>query len=137
MQRWVRDLNRLYRDEPALHRLDCEGTGFEWIDADDREHSVFAWVRRDGTGRSAIIVVNMTPVPRPGYRLGVPDAEAGSAWREALNSDSAFYGGGNLGNGGAPIPVEPIPTGRHWRSLGLVLPPLAAVFLLPCRADHS
>ena len=137
VQRWVRDLNHLYRDEPALHRLDCEGAGFEWIDADDREHSVFAWVRRDGTGRSALVVVNMTPVPRPGYRLGVPDAEAGSAWREALNSDSAFYGGGNLGNGGAPIPVEPIPAGRHSRSLGLVLPPLAAVFLLPCREDHS
>ena len=133
MQRWVRDLNRLYRSESALHRLDCEGAGFEWIDANDRDHSVFSWVRRDGEGRSAIVVANMTPVPRMGFRLGLPPAEAArGSWREVLNSDSAYYGGGNLGNGGAPLPVEAIGAQGRGHSLGLVLPPLATVFLLPC-----
>jgi 1,4-alpha-glucan branching enzyme len=133
VQRWVRDLNRMYRDEPALHRLDGEGAGFEWIDANDRDNSVFSWIRRDGDGRSVIVVVNMTPVPRTGYRLGLPATEAArGTWREALNSDSAFYGGSNLGNGGAALSVEALPAQGFSQSLGLVLPPLATLFLLPC-----
>jgi 1,4-alpha-glucan branching enzyme len=134
VQRWVRDLNAVYRAEPALHRLDCDAAGFEWIDADDRERSVFAWVRRDGHGRSLIVVSNMTPVPRHGYHLGLPPAEAqrGGAWREVLNSDSTFYGGSNLGNGPDPLGVQDLPAGRHARSITLTLPPLATLFLLPC-----
>jgi 1,4-alpha-glucan branching enzyme len=133
LQRWVRDLNRLYRDEAALHRLDCEASGFEWIDAQDRDQSIFSWVRRDGQGRSAIVVCNMTPVPRPHHRLGLPWAEAqrGGAWREALNSDAALYGGSNLGNGGAPLPVADVPAQGHAHSIALLLPPLATIVLVP------
>jgi 1,4-alpha-glucan branching enzyme len=134
IQRWVRDLNRLYREVPALHRLDCDAAGFQWIAADERDLSVVSWVRRDGNGGSVIVVVNFTPVPRPGYRLGLPAAEAGQAraWREALNSDSAYYGGGNLGNAAAPLAVQAVPAHGQAGSLVLTLPPLAALFLLPC-----
>ncbi|MCE2657164.1 MAG: 1,4-alpha-glucan branching protein GlgB [Rubrivivax sp.] len=134
VQRWVSDLNRLYREEPALHRLDADPAGFQWIDAQDRDQSVFSWVRRDGAGRSVIVVLNFTPVPRPGFRLGLPEPEAarGGAWREVLNSDSAYYGGSNLGNGAAPLRCEAVPAQGHGHSLCLTLPPLAAVFLLPC-----
>jgi 1,4-alpha-glucan branching enzyme len=134
VQRWVRDLNRLYREEPALHRLDTDPAGFQWIDAQDRDQSVFSWVRRDGAGRSIIVVLNFTPVPRPGFRLGLPEPEAarGGSWREVLNSDSAYYGGSNLGNGAAPLRCEAVPAQGHGHSLCLTLPPLAAVFLLPC-----
>ncbi len=106
VQRLVRDLNRLIRAQPALHRLDCEGAGFEWIDAHDAERSLYSWLRKDGQGGQVIVVANMTPVPREGFRLGVP--EGVRAWREVLNTDSAFYGGSNLGNGGKSLPVEPI-----------------------------
>ncbi len=132
VQRWVRDLNHLYCREPALHRLDSDGAGFEWIDPHDREHSLFSWVRRDGAGRSVLVVCNMTPVPRPGFRLGLPPTEGqpGGAWREALNSDSAFYGGSNLGNHGAHLPVQPVPAQGHAHSIEMTVPPLATVFLV-------
>ncbi len=133
VQAWVRDLNRLYREEPALHRLDADGAGFEWIDPQDRDLSLFSWVRRDGRGRSILVVCNMTPVPRTGFRLGIPDAEAGAAaWCERLNGDSAYYGGSNLGNGAGPLPVQPVPAHGRARSIELTLPPLATIFLLPC-----
>ena len=134
IQRWVRDLNRLYREEPALHRLDCSPAGFEWMAVADREHSVFAWVRRDGAGRSVLVAVNMTPVPHENYRLGLPAAEAqlGRCWREVLNSDAAVYGGSNLGNGAAPLAVQDLGAHGHGHSLELVLPPLSAVYLIPC-----
>ena len=98
VQRLVRDLNRLYRDLPPLHRLDCEGAGFEWIDAHDAERSLLSWVRRDGAGAMVLVVSNMTPVPREAMTLGVP--EGAGAWREVLNTDSAFYGGSNVGQRG-------------------------------------
>jgi 1,4-alpha-glucan branching enzyme len=132
MQRWVRDLNLFYRNEPAMHRLDCDGVGFEWIDASDRDQSIFSWVRRDGAGRSVVVVCNMTPVPRLGFRLGLPQAEGqrGGAWREALNSDSMFYGGSNVGNHGAALAAQAIVAQGHTHSIELNVPPLATVFLV-------
>ena len=128
VQRLVRDLNRLYRQTPALHRLDSEGHGFEWVDAHDAEHSVYSWLRKDDTGRPLLVLCNLTPVPRHGWRVGVP--EGASRWREALNTDSAFYGGSNLGNGGE-VPVEPVPAHGRAQSLQLTLPPLATLYLVP------
>jgi 1,4-alpha-glucan branching enzyme len=124
----VRDLNRLYREQPALHRLDCEARGFEWIDAQDAGHSTFSWLRRDDAGGIVIVASNMTPVPRQGFRLGVP--EGPRRWREALNTDSAFYGGSNLGNG-AGAEVHDQPAHGRAQSIVVTLPPLATVFLVP------
>jgi len=127
--RLVRDLNRLHREQPALHRLDAEGAGFEWLDADDAERSVYAWLRRDGQGGEVLVACNMTPLPRERFRLGVPDGAG--AWREALNTDSVFYGGSNLGNGPAPRPVQAAPSHGRAQSIELTLPPLATLFLVP------
>jgi 1,4-alpha-glucan branching enzyme len=132
VQQWVRDLNRCYRELSALHRLDADGAGFQWICSDDRDQSVFSWVRRDGEGRSVIVVVNMTPVPRHGYSLGLPPAEAAHAsWREVLNSDAACYGGSNMGNGGQPLLRQWMPAHGQSASLPLTVPPLATLFLVP------
>ncbi len=98
MQRLVQDLNAAYRTYPALHRLDGVPAGFRWVVADDRANSVFAWLRLgDEADPPALVVSNFTPVPRHGYRIGVP---RGGHWREVLNSDGAAYGGSNSGNGG-------------------------------------
>ncbi len=133
VQRLVRDLNKLYREQPALHALDCDGAGFEWIDAHDAERSIYSWVRKDGQGNQVIVVSNMTPVPRQAFRLGVPDvATAGAnAWREALNTDSVFYGGGNLGNGESVLHVQAAASHGRAQSIELTIPPLATVFLIP------
>lgn len=129
VQRLVRDLNRLHRELPALHRLDCDAAGFDWIDAHDAERSIYAWVRRDGQGSQVIVACNMTPLPREGFRLGVPEGSA--AWQEALNTDSVFYGGSNLGNGEGALRVQPVPSHGRGQSIELTLPPLAAVYLVP------
>ncbi|RQO62049.1 1,4-alpha-glucan branching enzyme [Paucibacter sp. KBW04] len=129
VQRLVRDLNRLYREQPALHRLDCMAEGFEWLQGDDADHSVFAWLRRDEQGGMVMVVSNLTPVPREAYRLGVP--EQASAWREVLNTDSAFYGGSNLGNGAGPLSLEATSAQGRSHSIALTLPPLATIFLVP------
>ncbi len=129
VQRLVRDLNRAYRDQPALHRLDCHPDGFEWIDAHDAEQSTFSWIRRDGQGGSVIVVANFTPVPRHGFRLGVPDGP--SAWRELLNTDAACYGGSNLGNGAGALAVLAQPSHGRAQSIVLNLPPLATLMLVP------
>ncbi len=129
VQRLVRDLNRLYRDEPALHRLDCEARGFEWIDAHDADGSTFSWIRRDDSGRLLIAVSNFTPVPRLNFRLGVPDGATG--WREVLNTDSEHYGGSNVGSGAAVLGVSDVPSHGRPRSICLTLPPLATVLLVP------
>ena len=96
VQNLVRDLNKLYREKPALHRLDCDAAGFEWLVSDDATTSVFASLRKDEQGNQVIVISNFTPVPREHYRLGVPDGVAG--WVEALNTDSEHYGGSNWGN---------------------------------------
>jgi 1,4-alpha-glucan branching enzyme len=131
VQHLVRDLNHLMRREPALHQWDSESAGFEWIDAHDREHSVFSWVRRAEAGPPVIVVSNMTPVPRPGFRLGVPEGAAVTAWREVLNTDAAAYGGSNLGNGGQALAVQAVPWQGRAQSIELLLPPLATLFLVP------
>ena len=129
MQRLVRDLNRLYCDTPALHRLDCEGAGFEWIDAHDAKRSLLSWVRRDAAGGMVLVVSNMTPVPRLGLRLGVP--EGALAWREVLNTDSSNYGGSDVGNGAAALPVQGEASHGRAQSILLDVPPLATVFFVP------
>ena len=125
LQRWVEDLNRLYRSRPALHEIDFEPAGFEWIEADDAEHSVLAYLRRARDGSMVFVVANFTPLPRANYRVGVPVA---GRWRELLNSDASLYGGSGVGNLGA---VESIPLAAHGRvqSLELTLPPLAVLML--------
>ena len=126
LQRWVADLNRLYREEPALAEQDCEPGGFEWIDANDAEQSLLTFIRR---GRSAddlmLVACNFTPIPRHNYRAGAP---RGGFWREVLNSDATQYGGSGQGNMGG---VRAYPVSVHGRpySVTLTLPPLAAVFL--------
>ena len=126
IRRWIEDLNRLYRGEPALHTLDCDPNGFEWVDANDADQSVFSFIRK-GTGgaRPILVVLNATPVVRRNYRAGVP---CGGFWREVLNGDAPEYGGSGQGNLGG-VEAAPLPGhGREW-SLSLTLPPLAAIFL--------
>ena len=125
-QALVRDLNALYRALPALHEQDCEPQGFEWIDASDHERSVIAYLRRGRDPDSiAVVVCNFTPAPRPNYRIGVPMP---GFYAERLNTDSAFYGGSNVGNGGGMMAE---PQGWHGRphSISLTLPPLSTVIL--------
>ena len=125
ISRLVRDLNHLYRRNAALHLLDFEGAGFRWIDCHDADQSVIAYLRFSSDGSYVAVLLNFTPVPRPGYRIGVP---ASGRHAEILNSDSAYYGGSNLGNSGA-IDAEPVPWMNLPSSLVLTLPPLAAVVL--------
>ncbi|HVE11749.1 MAG TPA: 1,4-alpha-glucan branching protein GlgB [Elusimicrobiota bacterium] len=126
ISRLVRDLNALYRRVPALHELDCEPAGFEWVDASDAGASVLAFLRK-GSGAPVLAAFNFTPVPRQGYRLGVP---SGGAWRELLNTDAADYGGSGVGNLGRVRADAEAWHGRPF-SVALNLPPLGAVFLRP------
>ena len=124
LRRWVADLNRLYRSEPALHQVDFEQSGFEWVDSHDSEQSVLSFLRRPRAGGTPVLVVsNFTPVPRANYIVGVP---FGGSWREILNSDAALYGGSGMGNLGG---VEAAPVAAHGRfhSLAITLPPLAVL----------
>jgi 1,4-alpha-glucan branching enzyme len=129
VQQLIGDLNRLYRATSALHRLDCEAAGFDWLIGDDSANSVYAWLRADGQGGLAIVICNFTPVPRHGYRLPLPDGV--DVWREVLNTDSAFYGGSDAGNGGRELRAESVSAAGRARSLQLTLPPLGTLFLLP------
>jgi 1,4-alpha-glucan branching enzyme len=116
VQSLVRDLNRLYRTEPALHELDCDAAGFEWIDGGDAENSVFVYLRRARSdARSILVACNMTPLVRHSYRIGVP---AAGAWREILNTDAEPFGGSGVLNG----PMEAEPTGWHGRPFSLTSP---------------
>jgi len=126
VQKWVQDLNRFYREEPAMHQLDFSGEGFEWIDFRDADSSIVAFLRKPATGGDLIMIAaNCTPVPRTNYRFGVPRA---GCWRELLNSDSKTYGGSGYGNFGG-IDAVPVPSHGHKYSLSLILPPLGIVFL--------
>jgi len=122
IRRLVRDLNNVLRHFPALHELDCEGEGFEWICHDDADHSVFSFVRRARDGRFVVAACNFTPVPRIGYRLGMP---ADGTYRELINTDNPVYGGSGVGNG--PIASEPVPWHGRARSMVISVPPLATV----------
>ena len=132
VQRLVRDLNRLYAAEPALHRKDCSPDGFAWVIGDDNHNSVFAFLRRGEAGDAPILVLlNMTPVPREGYRVGVP---AAGRWRELLNTDAAAYGGSGMSggtSGGEVLASEAHPAHGMEHSLTLRLPPLSALILKP------
>jgi 1,4-alpha-glucan branching enzyme len=126
VQQLVRDLNHLYRELPALHERDCEPEGFEWLELHDSEQSALAFLRRGADpARVVAVACNFTPVPRYGYRIGVP---LPGHYRERLNTDAAVYGGGNIGNGGGVTAEEQGSHGRPY-SLSLTLPPLATVFL--------
>ena len=125
MRKWVADLNRLYRSEPALHELNCNPAGFEWVDANDSQQSVLAFLRKGlGTGAIVLAVCNFTSVPRFNYRIGVPH---GGFWKEILNSDALDYWGGGLGNLGG-ITAEGISSHGRPYSLSVTLPPLSIVF---------
>jgi 1,4-alpha-glucan branching enzyme len=127
VQALVRDLNRLYRDVPALHELDCDSAGFEWLVLHDSDHGVFAWLRKGrDTRERCLVVVNFTPEVYRNYRIRVPFA---GVWREVLNSDAAIYGGSNVGNAGS---VKTLDEGSI-PEVNLAIPPLAAIFLVPER----
>jgi 1,4-alpha-glucan branching enzyme len=126
IQHWVRDLNRTLDEQPALHQVDFDHTGFEWIDCTDFEGSIVSFIRRAHNPSDFVVVaVNFTPVPRQAYVIGVPEP---GRYVEVLNSDAEAYGGGNLGNGGA-VYSEPTPAHGRPHRLLLTLPPLACLML--------
>ena len=125
IQNLVKDLNRLYRATPALHELDCEAAGFEWLVTHDADRGVFAWLRKGrDTGARCLVIVNFAPEVYRDYRISVPFS---GTWREVLNTDSELYGGSNVGNAGA---VRTLDEGMI-PEVSLVIPPLAAIFLVP------
>jgi 1,4-alpha-glucan branching enzyme len=126
-QKWVADLNALYVKEPALHGKDFSQDGFAWISRTDWEQSVVAFMRQADDAAPVVVVFNFTPIPRHGYRVGVP---LGGQWQELLNSDAPLYGGSGVGNFGG-VRAEAQPYDGHEHSLSLSLPPLGALFLKP------
>jgi 1,4-alpha-glucan branching enzyme len=129
LQKWVADLNHIYRTEPALHELDCDPAGFEWIDCNDSEQSVISLIRKGkSTDEVVLVVANFTPVPRYNYRIGVPTA---GFWKELLNSDAGEYYGSSLGNFGG-VEADSIPCHSQPYSVNLTLPPLAIAFFKVC-----
>ena len=130
VQRVVRDLNKLYAGEAALHQLDDDPAGFRWVIGDDRAQSIFAFLRFDRQGAPVLVVSNLTPVPRSDYRIGVPQ---GGTWDESFNSDAGIYGGSGMGNSGS---VEAFDAENHGfeNSLSLTLPPLSTILLRPAKA---
>jgi 1,4-alpha-glucan branching enzyme len=125
IQRWVQDLNRVYRSTPALHEIDFDCTGFEWLDCNDSDNSTISLLRKGRSEKERLAVVcNFTPVPRRPYRVGVPRS---GFWQEVLNSDASAYGGSGMGNLGG-MEAEPIPFHGHPWSLNLILPPLSALY---------
>ena len=125
VQTLVKDLNKLYRTEPALHQLDCDGGGFEWLEANDAENSVLAWLRKGKAGATPVLVIcNFTPTPRKAYRLGLP---APGRWQEILNSDAGIYGGSGMGNQGM-IEAEEVASHGKPFSAEITLPPLSTVW---------
>ncbi len=129
VQAMVRDLNRLYRELPALHRYDCEAEGFEWLECNDADHSVLAFLRRNAA-EHVVCVINFTPVPRHGYRIPLPQQ---TDYREVFNSDSEHYAGSNCGN--SSIATEDHPWGGRECSALLTLPPLGMLILQPEHAS--
>ncbi len=124
MRRLTRDLCHLYRSTPALYRYEFDWSGFEWIDCHDAQQSILSFLRKGDGEEIAVVIVNLTPVPRENYRIGVPLA---GRYREIMNSDSEYYGGGNIGNGSSHLWAEAIPWMNHSYSLNLILPPLSVI----------
>ncbi|WRT59262.1 1,4-alpha-glucan branching protein GlgB [Pseudomonas fragi] len=127
VQKLVGDLNRLYREQPALYEQDDVPQGFQWLIGDDAANSVYAWLRWSKDGQPLLVVTNFTPVPREGYRIGVPFA---GTWQEVINSDSAIYAGSDYGNGGGVVTQQVASHGQDV-SLALNLPPLGVLILRP------
>jgi 1,4-alpha-glucan branching enzyme len=128
LQRFVRDLNTLYRGRPALHALDCDGAGFAWVDCNDAQQSTLSWLRRGPSpGEVVLVAANFTPVPRHHHRLGVPQA---GPWRELLNSDALLYGGSGQGNLGG-VRTSPVACHDQRQSLVVTLPPLSILAFEP------
>jgi 1,4-alpha-glucan branching enzyme len=127
IKRLVADLNRLYHNTEELHRFEFDWQGFEWIDCHDSEQSILSFVRKNNDD-FVVVVVNFTPVPRPGYRIGVPRA---GVYREIFNSDSTYYGGSNTGNGDRDLVSQDVPWMNKSQSIELTLPPLAGLVLKP------
>jgi 1,4-alpha-glucan branching enzyme len=120
----LRDLNHLYRNQPALHAFDFNAEGFQWITCDDEANSILAFLRRS-LHESVVCVFNFTPVPRENYKIGVPER---GAYVELLNTDANFYGGAGLGNGGRAETLDHQEHGFEY-SLSLTLPPLSGLIL--------
>ncbi|MFN8530465.1 MAG: 1,4-alpha-glucan branching protein GlgB [Anaerolineae bacterium] len=132
LQRWMRDLNHVYQGQPALFQHDFDPSGFRWINADDADNSIFAYIRyADDPSDFVVVVANFTPVVRSGYRIGVPEA---GRYVELLNSDSSHYGGGNVGNSGG-VQTEASPAHGLPHSITLTLPPLGILLLKVERAS--
>ena len=125
VQRWVEDLNRFYREAPALHEIDFEPSGFQWVDCNDAENSVISWLRKARDGSTVLVVANFTPIVRDNYLVGVPRA---GHWSERLNSDATLYGGSGVGNLGGAHSV-PVSAHGHFQALNLRLPPLGVLML--------
>src|SRR5690554_273809 len=135
LQRLVADLNRLYREEPALHELDTDPAGFEWVDANDNVHSVLTYLRKSSDGDTLLVALNFTPEPRHAYRVGVPHS---GRWDEVLNTDARIYGGSGQGNLGG-VETGPLPVPHHGRpdSIDIVIPPLGAVVFKHRRGETA
>jgi len=134
MRHWVGDLNRILRDEKAMHELDFDPAGFAWIDVTDADQSVISLIRRGRSEKDIVVgVFNFTPVPRHNYQIGIPE---GGRWLELLNSDAPLYGGSGQGNLGR-VEAAPISVHGHRHSLTLTLPPLGALFLKPEPAGEA
>ncbi len=133
IQKLIRDLNWIYRETPALHEVDFNAEGFEWIDRADRDNSVFSWLRCARDGSFVVCVANFTPVTRYDYRIGVPRSDR---YKELLNTDAEDYGGSGIGN---PVSVQSEIVASHGRgaSLRMTLPPLAAVILQPAATTDA
>ena len=123
-QKYVEDLNRLYQGSPGLWQADYDYAGFSWIDCNDRDNSVLSFLRQTAEGKNqTVAILNLTPVPRPGYRIGLP---RGGKWKEALNSNAGIYGGSNSGNGGG-VDAQNISSHGHAHSAEFFLPPLSVI----------
>ncbi|ATX82204.1 1,4-alpha-glucan branching enzyme [Mariprofundus ferrinatatus] len=127
LQLMQRDMNHLYKNVPALHEVDFESGGFQWIDCNDAEHAILSYIRRDKNGGIVVVSLNLTPVPRYGYRLGVPKP---GHYREVMNTDSELYGGANIGNAGG-VDTDDYGFMDQPHSVTLTLPPLSCVILRP------
>jgi 1,4-alpha-glucan branching enzyme len=121
----MRDINNSYRETPALWQLDDDPWGFEWIDPNDAANNIFTWLRRDASGGTLACAVNFSPVPRIGYRMGLPHA---GRWREIMNTDATAYGGSGMGNFGE-VQAQGPPWHHQETSVDLTIPPLATVWL--------
>jgi 1,4-alpha-glucan branching enzyme len=127
----VTDLNAFYRATPALHQRDCQPSGFQWVDANDHENSIFSWLRYGEEGAPILAISNFTPVPRHGYRLGLP---MGGRWSERLNTDAEIYGGSGTGNLGGVYAEESASHGRPF-SARFTIPPLSTLYFSHESAD--